>query len=113
MRFANKEQMDVYFGGITTDIDGPTITFDMSVTNKHQVTLGGNRTLAVANVSSGQGFLLALIQDGTGTRTVTWFSNIKWASGTTPVLSTTPGKTDLFSFINWNGTYLGMSVLNF
>lgn len=63
------------YGAITVDTDGATITFDCSPTggNRHQVTLGGNRTLALSNASSGQAVILDLIQDGTGSRTVTWF----------------------------------------
>src|SRR3990167_5876132 len=58
---------------LTTDTDGATITFDMTSSNVHRVTLGGNRILAVSNTSVGQFFVIRLIQDGTGTRTVTWF----------------------------------------
>lgn len=63
------------YGSITVDTDGVTITFDCSPTggNRHQVILGGNRTLALSNASSGQAIILDLIQDGTGSRTVTWF----------------------------------------
>ena len=84
---------------ITTDTDGATITFDMDVSNLHTVTLGGNRVLAVSNVDVGQKFTIRLVQDGTGTRTVTWFSTIKWPGGLTPTLTTTGGKTDVFGFI--------------
>lgn len=64
------------YGAITTDTDGSTVTFDCSPSggNRHQVTLGGNRTLALSNYSTGQMILLDLIQDGTGSRTVTWFT---------------------------------------
>lgn len=82
-------------GPITADTDGATITFDLSVTDWHSVTLGGNRTLAVANVGTGQQFSLVLVQDGTGSRTVTWFSGIKWAGGSAPTLTTTAGKADI------------------
>lgn len=69
-----KVRIPTLYGAITTDTDGSTVTFDCSVTNRHQVTLGGNRTLALSNYSTGQMILLDLIQDGTGSRTVTWFT---------------------------------------
>lgn len=71
-----KVKATAVYGAITTDTDGATITFDCSPTggNRHQVILGGNRTLALSNASSGQAIILDLIQDGTGSRTVTWFS---------------------------------------
>lgn len=84
---------------LTADTDGATITFDMSASNIHTVTLGGNRTLAVSNVSVGQCFILRLQQDATGSRTVTWFTTIKWAGGSAPTLTTTASKADLIWFI--------------
>lgn len=55
------------------------LTDDTSVaitasSKKNVLTLGGNRTLTLTGESSGDMFLLDLIQDGTGTRTVTWFN---------------------------------------
>jgi hypothetical protein len=45
---------------ITADADGSTITFDLSVSDWHTVTLGGNRTLALANPTVGQQFAIIL-----------------------------------------------------
>ena len=61
--------------------------------------MGGNRTLAITNVSYGQKFTTRLTQDATGSRTVTWFKDIHWAGGTAPTLTTTAHKTDVFGFI--------------
>lgn len=83
---------------ITTDTDGATVTFNLATSNWHQVTLGGNRTLALSNPTIGQQFTIILIQDGTGSRTVTWFSTIKWPSATPPTLTTTAGGIDVFTF---------------
>lgn len=63
---------------LVSDSDGSTITFNMASGNYHQVTLGGNRTLAVSNTNAGQAFIIQLVQDGTGSRTVTWFGSIKY-----------------------------------
>ena len=91
---------------IETNTDATTITFDMDQSNVHMVTLGDNRTLAVSNVDVGQKFLVRLQQDSTGSRTVTWWSNIKWAGGgTEPTLTTTGGKADLFGFLSPSGGY--------
>jgi len=86
-------------GAYTTDSDAATVTFNMAASNVHTVVLGGNRTLAVSNTSVGQPFILRLVQDGTGSRTVTWFSTLKWAGGTAPTLTTTASKTDVFGFL--------------
>ena len=88
--------------------DSSTITFDMGASNIHTVTLEGNRTLAVSNVTAGQIFIIRLTQDAIGNRTVNWFSGISWPSGNIPVLTTTQNKTDVFCFIcTGAGTYDG------
>lgn len=51
--------------------DGATITFDASLGVSAKVTLGGNRTLAFTNFSAGTYLTLVVIQDGTGSRTLT------------------------------------------
>lgn len=80
---------------ITADTDGSTITFNWATSNWHGVTLGGNRTLAFSNVTTGQQLTVALTQDGTGSRTVTWPSGITWNGGNTaPILQTTAGAVD-------------------
>lgn len=95
--------------------DGATVTFDMAASNINSVTLGGNRTLALSNVSVGQCFMLRLSQDGTGSRTVTWFTTIKWAGGAAPTLTTTAAKADLFGFLctssgNYDGFVIGQNL---
>ena len=84
---------------LVTATDGATVTFDLDTSNVFSVTLGGNRTLAVSNADTGQCFVLRLVQDGTGSRTVTWFNTIKWTDGTEPSLSTDANAVDLFGFI--------------
>ncbi len=97
-----------HIGIITGDSDGTTITFDLSVTDWHSVTLGGNRTLALSNPTTGQQFTIVLIQDSGAPRTVTWFSGIKWPSGSAPTLSTTSGAVDVFTFKCYgSSTYYG------
>ncbi len=104
-----------HIGIITTDTPGSTITFDLSVTDWHSVTLGagsgaGNSTLALSNPTTGQQFTIRLVQDGTGSRTVTWFSGIKWPGGTVPTLSTAINKIDVFTFkCTGSGAYDGFT----
>jgi hypothetical protein len=100
---------------IAADADAATVTFDMSAADVHAVTLGGNRTLALANDMVGQTFRVVLKQDSTGGRTVTWWSGILWPAGTAPALTAAPGKRDVFTFLKTAaGEYLGLSAtLNF
>ena len=95
---------------VVTDVDGATITFDLSVSVNHTVTLGGNRTLALSNPSIGQEFMIVLLQDGSGSRTVTWFGGIKWSGASVPTLTTTAAKYDAFGFLTLaSGVYLNVS----
>lgn len=92
-----------------------TVTFDLSISDKQMVTLTGNVTISLSNVSEGQVFYIRIIQDGTGSRTVTWFSTIKWPGGVTPTLTTTASKIDVFGFIcvssgNYDGFVLGQNL---
>lgn len=103
------------YGDLTAASDGATITFDVSDSNIHTVTLGGNRTLAISNAAVGQCFMLRLLQDGTGSRTVTWFTTIKWAGGAAPTLTTTASKADMFGFVvtsagNYDGFVVGQNI---
>jgi len=84
--------------------DGATITWDVSTSPVAKVTLGGNRTLsAPTNGATGQFVSLLVIQDGTGSRTLTWNSAYEFASDTAPTLTTTASLGDLFTF-RYNGT---------
>jgi hypothetical protein len=88
----------------TTLTDGATINWNMSTQSVCKVTLGGNRTLAApTNGSSGQFASILVIQDGTGSRTLTWNAVYEFASDTAPTLSTTANKADLFVF-RYNGS---------
>ena len=100
---------------LVTATDGTTVTFDGDTGNIFTVTLGGNRTLALSNIDAGQSFIIRLVQDGTGSRTVTWFSTIKWADGVEPTLTTTGDKTDVFGFLctsagNYDGYIVGQNI---
>lgn len=91
--------------------DEATITFDLDLSNKQRVTLADNRTLALSNPDGAQAFTIRLLQDATGSRTVTWFATIKWAGGSEPTLTTTASKADTFMFIRTGtDTYDGFIV---
>jgi len=106
-----KPKMVQPYTDIVVETDGATVTFDLSAGHIQQVTLGGNRVLAIDNEQAGSAFVIRLIQDGTGSRTVTWFSTINWAGGTAPTLTTTASKSDWFGFIcTETDTYTGFII---
>lgn len=97
----------------TVDAFAGTMNIDMSLSNLHQITLGGNTALTPTNVSAGQTFALILNQDATGSRLVTWWGNIKWVAATPPTLTTTPSRADIFVFYfdgtNYYGSIFGLN----
>ena len=93
--------------------DGPTVPIDCSLSNVHTVTLQGNRTLTLTNDSDGQRFTLIIKQDGTGSRTVTWWSGIEWKSdsGSPPTLTTAANSRTVVTFLRVaSGDYIGWAV---
>lgn len=96
---------------VTSDTDGATITFNMATSPIHTVTLGGNRTLATSNLVAGQSFVVVLKQDGTGSRTVTWWGNIIWPGATPPVLTTTANRYDIFTFLYDGTNYFNVGAI--
>jgi hypothetical protein len=84
--------------------DGATISWDASTSPVAKVTLGDNRTLGSAsNGQAGQFVSLLVIQDGTGSRTLTWNAAYEFKDDTAPTLTTTASKGDLFVF-RYNGS---------
>jgi hypothetical protein len=84
--------------------DGATVNWAVNTSPVAKVTLGGNRTIAApSGGATGQFVSLLVIQDGTGSRTVTWNAVYEFASDTAPTLTTTANKGDLFVF-RYNGT---------
>lgn len=90
-----------------------TATLDLSLANEHRITMpAGNITIALSNDTNAQKFIVSITQDSSGSRTVTWFTTIKWAGGTPPTLTTTANKRDTFGFIRTgSGTYDGVPIM--
>ena len=85
----DREYMHTLTDGASIDINptnGPT----------QIVTLGGNRTITY-NAAWPDGYKVEfwVKQDGTGSRTLTW-PTTKWPTGTTPTLTATASKVDVF-----------------
>ena len=88
----------------TTLTDGSSITWNAETQDVAKVTLGGNRTIgAASSATTGQFISLLVIQDGTGSRTLTWNAAYEFAADTAPTLTTTAAKGDLFVF-RYNGS---------
>lgn len=82
--FSSHEWIDV--------ADGATMNFDLSENVKKlkflTAPLGGNRAFTLSNATEGMVFMIRIRQDGTGSRTVTWFDV---ASDTVSMTIANPG----------------------
>ena len=95
---------DAAYNPEATLTDGATINWAVNAEPVAKVTLGGNRTIAAPTGSAtGQFVSLLIIQDGTGSRTVSWNAVYEFAGDTSPILTTTANRGDLFVFRD-NGT---------
>jgi len=87
--------------------DGATINWDMSLGGIATITLGDNRTLSnPTNIVAGAKYVLQIMQDATGSRTLTYGSNYRFPGGVTPVLSSTANAIDIIEFTSFDGTLL-------
>jgi len=97
----------VYAGGDT----GATPTIDEANGNTQSWTLNNNATFALpadSGLQAGTALTLILTQDGTGSRTGVFqvsgaTTNVKWAGGTAPTLTTTASRADIICFVTFNG----------
>ena len=93
-----------------------TATLDLSDSSRHVITMpAGNITIALSSPTITQPFVVEIVQDSGGSRTVTWFTTIKWIGGAAPTLSTGASKKDTFGFIctssgNYDGYVLGQGI---
>lgn len=87
---------------------------DVGTATIHRVTLdAANCILTFPTAAAGKSFTLVLVQDATGSRTVTWPA-VLWPANTAPTLTTTAGKRDVFTFVcvdgtNWLGSVAGQN----
>lgn len=86
-------------GTVSALTSAATITPDMAVANNFSLTLATNATLAnPTNQTAGQSGAIVITQDGTGSRTLAYGTNWKWAGGSAPVLSTAAGTVDVLTY---------------
>jgi hypothetical protein len=97
-------------------IGAGTYTFNLNLGNNWRLTLTGNPTFAFSNPpadGTAQTVIARLIQDATGSRTITYPGSVKWTDGVAPVLGTAAGKVDVLTFTTDDGgaTYLGSHAI--
>jgi hypothetical protein len=91
-------------------VSGQAVTLDLTQGNLFVVSFfnstGATCGLAVTGGSTGQCFLVDVVQGASGSNLVTsWFSTIKWAGGSGPTLTTTVSKIDTMGFESTDPTH--------
>lgn len=102
-----------YFSEVNNGNSSTAHTIDWTAGNKQKSTLTGNCTFTFTAPPGPTNLVLKLVQDGTGSRTVTWPAAVHWSGGTAPTLTTTANKVDLITFYFDGTTYFGCSSLNY
>jgi hypothetical protein len=94
----------------TTLTDGATIDWALGSNQVAKVTLAGNRTMnAPTGNVEGATYVLEVIQDATGSRTLSWNAEFKWENDVAPTLASGASERTIIMFKD-NGTNLYGSV---
>jgi len=100
-------------GAITALSDASTVTPDFASANNFSLTIGGARTLAnPSNQTAGQSGAIVITQDGTGSRTLAYGSNYKFAGGTAPTLTTTASAVDVLVYYVESASRITATLIN-
>lgn len=93
-------------------LSGTGKPFDLSVSNSYWTVLtSGNYSISVVSGTPGQAFRIKVYQDGTGNRTISWFSGINWDSGVIPTQASGQNKASWYTFIQTGtSTYDGFQA---
>ena len=87
------------YSPIVTVTDAACISVNMALGNNFLVTLAGNRTLKKpVNCTVGQGGNIYLVQDGTGSRTLSYNTVWQFVSASVPTLSTGAADVDMLVY---------------
>lgn len=92
---------------------GSAITVDLANGTVQILTINAASTvITMPTAVAGKSFVIYLKQDATGGRVATW-TTVKWPNGTTPTLTATASRQDIFAFFsdgtNWFGSVVGQN----
>jgi hypothetical protein len=91
---------------------GNAVTINWASGNNHSITLNGNlNTVTFSNALDGQTLVVAITNTASN-YTVTWGNSIKWVAGSQPT-QTVGAHTDVWTIVDFSGTYYGNVVQNF
>jgi hypothetical protein len=115
-----KASIDVVPGLFDNGTQSANFTIDWAKGDHQRVKLGAaGLTVTFLNPQAGKHLKLEVVQDATGSRTITtWPTAVKWPGGTAPTLTTTANRLDLFDFLydqvltNYRGSTVGLNYVD-
>ena len=110
----SSETTITFQGEHSNSVTTGTVVIDWNTSQKQNLTITGTGcTVSFTNPLGACNLLLKVVQ-GDGSDTVgTWDSDIKWAGGSAPTLSTGSGNIDIISFYFDGTNYYGVASLDF
>lgn len=88
---------------------GATETVDWVNGDRQKMTLDENLTITFSNAVEGQTLTLYMLQDGTGTNTITFADTLVYADATTPTYTTAAGKMNIVVVTYIGGAYYAVA----
>jgi len=82
-----------------------TIAWNVNTAQVATLTLGHNATISDATNQASGGVYIMRVTQAAAPKTLAWSSGYKWPGGSAPVLTSTAGKVDIFTFVS-DGTYM-------
>ena len=116
LKFGERIGEYAHSGDIEIDMSKGTIHV-LELTNNATLSFGDPPDNGVDGPVMGFGFVLVVVQDATGGRTITWpSSGLRWTNDGMPILATAANEETHFSFytidggVSWYGTMIGIYV---
>jgi hypothetical protein len=100
-------------GEVTVLTSGSTVNTNLADSNNFSLTLATNATLAnPTNIVAGQSGAITITQDATGSRTLAYGSNWKFAGATAPTLTTTANAVDVLVYYVESSSRITAALIN-
>jgi len=109
--FTNPTVNNYTEGVVSIGNSGTSKTIDLTAGTFQTVTLTGNCTFTMPTATAGKSFVIKVLT-GAGGFTGT-FTGVKWPGASTPTVTATASKFDLFSFVADGSAWSGTVIPNF
>lgn len=106
--FTGKSAFGKHYGLYDCGTVGATETVNWRNGDRQKLTLDENLTITFSNAVAGQTITLYMLQDGSGTNTITFADTLVWADNTTPTWTTTASKMNIAVIFYDGSAYYGV-----